>query len=176
MKKYLAFLLGVASLLTLFTVYTSVNAQIIPRKTVSTQISPINDGVTEEQYEKNITGVTPISLNQYLQKVSNGDKFISYIGFKSCPHCRRLSPILKEFIQKANQPIYYLDYGQTGTFTTATKTMINNFYNSFNQPFEFAGTPTVALYNKGKLISMTVGDDTTLNDLTLLLNDSNSNN
>ncbi|WP_416353406.1 PedC/BrcD family bacteriocin maturation disulfide isomerase [Agrilactobacillus fermenti] len=155
---------------------STVKAQTISQYSGSAQTQTVIDnGVTEDNYDKNIQGVTPISLTQYLQKISDGDKFIAYIGFKECPHCRKFSPVLNKFIQEANQPVYYLDYGPTGTFTTATKNMLDNFYSSFNQPFEFAGTPTVALYNKGKLLSMTVGDDTTLDDLQHILQDSRYN-
>lgn len=172
MKKNLFFLIGVLGLLFLFTDNNSVKAQTTAQNSSSEVVSPIDNGVDQVTYEQNIQGTTPISLNQYLQKVANGDKFIVYIGFKECPHCRKFSPVLKEFTKTAKQPVYYLDYGPTGSFLTSTQASIQKFYNTFNQPFEFAGTPTVALFDKTKLVSMTVGDDTTITDLNQLLNDS----
>ncbi|UYZ35872.1 PedC/BrcD family bacteriocin maturation disulfide isomerase [Clostridium beijerinckii] len=128
--------------------------------------------VTELKYEKNIKGVHKISLRQYLDKVHNGEKFIVFIGFKECSHCRNFSPIMKKFLKNVDQRIYYLDYGPTGTFKNASKEEINDFYDTFTTPYQFGGTPTVALFSKGKVISMTVGDNTTLDDLNHLVSDS----
>lgn len=172
MKKNLFFLISVLGLLFLFTDNNSVKAQTAVQNSSSEKVAPIDNGVDQVTYEQNIQGTTSISLDQYLQKVANGDKFIVYIGFKECPHCRNFSPVLKEFTKTAKQPVYYLDYGPTGSFSTSTQTSIQKFYTTFNQPFEFAGTPTLALFNKTKLVSMAVGDDTTINDLDQILSDS----
>lgn len=136
------------------------------------RIASNSDAINEETYEHNIQGVTPISLNQYLTKADQDEKFIVFIGFKECTHCRKFSPIMKQFLQGVNQPIYYLDYGPTGSFKSASTQSINNFYGTFTNPMTFMGTPTVALVNHGKVVSMTVGDDTTLADLQRLVSDS----
>lgn len=128
--------------------------------------------VTESDYEKNIKGVHRISLKKYLTKVHKGNKFIVFIGFKECSHCRNFSPVMKQFLKSVDQRIYYLDYGPTGTFKDASQEEINDFYNTFSKPYKFLGTPTVALFSNGKVISMTVGDNTTLADLNQLVSDS----
>lgn len=129
--------------------------------------------VTEADYENNIKGVYPISLDQYLAKVHSNNKFIVFIGFKECSHCRNFSPVMKQFLKNVNQPIYYLDYGPNGTFKDASQDEINDFYNTFAKPYQFLGTPTVALFSNGKVVSMTVGDNTTLAELNQLVSDSN---
>jgi predicted bacteriocin transport accessory protein len=128
--------------------------------------------ITESDYEKNIEGVHQISLREYLDKVHNGKKFIVFIGFKECPHCRNFSPVMKQFLKNVNQQIYYLDYGPTGTFKDASQEERNDFYNTFAKPYQFLGSPTVALFSNGKVVSMTAGDDTTLADLDHLVSDS----
>ena len=135
--------------------------------------SNLSDTPTENQYENNINGVNSITLSQYLNKVNKNDKFIVFIGFKECTHCRKFSPVFKKFLSLTDQPIYYLDFGQNGSFKYSSQEQINEFPTTFKAPFEFLGTPTVALISEGKVSSMVVGDDTTLDDLQHLLNDSN---
>lgn len=142
-----------------------------------TSIKPITSSqtittVTESDYKKNIKGVHRISLKKYLTKVHKGNKFIVFIGFKECSHCRNFSPVMKQFLKSVDQRIYYLDYGPTGTFRDASQDEINDFYNTFAKPYQFLGTPTVALFSNGKVVSMTVGDNTTLADLYHLVSDS----
>ncbi|OOM16081.1 PedC/BrcD family bacteriocin maturation disulfide isomerase [Clostridium saccharobutylicum] len=134
-------------------------------------LSQTTDTITESDYEKNIKGVQRISLKKYLSKVNSGKKFIVFIGFKQCSHCRKFSPIMKQFLKNVNQPIYYLDYGPTGAFKNASQEEKNDFYNTFTKPYKFLGSPTVALFSNGKVVSMTVGDDTTLADLNQLVSD-----
>lgn len=147
----------------------AINAHAATQVTSSQTITT----VTESDYEKNIKGVHRISLKKYLTKVHKGNKFIVFIGFKECSHCRNFSPVMKQFLKSVDQRIYYLDYGPTGTFKDASQEEINDFYNTFSKPYKFLGTPTVALFSNGKVISMTVGDNTTLADLNRLASDIN---
>lgn len=174
MKKKLALFISigfaVAVFLNLSIQQITVHAAIKPTTITETKDNNIN----EIQYNNNIRGVREINLDQFLQKKKNSESFIIYIGFKECPHCRKFSPILKKFIKLSNKPIYYLDYGPESSFKYADKETIQDFLASFNAPFEFAGTPTVALFVNNKLVSMAVGDDTTLDDLQHILSDSNN--
>jgi len=131
--------------------------------------------VSESNYEANIKGVQPLNVDQYLSKVASGDKFIVFIGFKECSHCRAFSPVMKQFLKEAKQPVYYFDYGPEGSLKTASQETRNQFFDTFNSPFDFMGTPTVAVFSKGKVVSMTVGDDTTLSDLQQLETDYSQN-
>jgi predicted bacteriocin transport accessory protein len=145
---------------------SAASSQSVAAATVSdTPAAAVDNGINKEQYAVNIARATPITLDQYLTKISQGDKFIVYVGFSDCPHCRKFSPVLKQFLEQSSLPVVYLDYGPGGSFKTAPQDQISKFYNSFSNGFEFMGTPTVAVFNHGKIVSMTVGDDTTLNDL-----------
>lgn len=126
---------------------------------------------SKAEYNKNIQGVTSINLSTYLEKYDKGDKFLTYVGFEDCKHCRKFSPVVKTFLSKPNPPLYYLDYGLKGSFSTATPQKINAFFESFNEPFQFMGTPTIALIADHQVKSMVVGDDSTLEDLNQLVND-----
>jgi predicted bacteriocin transport accessory protein len=133
--------------------------------------SKIIDGAT---YEENIRGVIPITLTQYLHKAQTGEKFIVFVGFKECVHCRKFSPVMKQYLQQSQHPIYYLDYGNNGSFSMASQKQITDFYSTFATPMSFMGTPTVALLDNGKVVSMTAGDDTTLSDLQQITADYNN--
>lgn len=175
MKKKLLLLLSMCFFTIIFWGLNNSTVAFAADSTENSRTTSIDNNIDETQYNNNIKGVQEISLEQFLQKKNNNDKFIIYIGFKECPHCRKFSPVIKKFLKITNTPIYYLDYGPDGSFKSANKTTIQKFFNSFNTPFEFAGTPTVALFSDNNLISMTVGDDTTLNDLQHILNDSRNN-
>lgn len=126
---------------------------------------------SKAEYNKNIQGVMPIDLSAYLKKYDKGDKFLTYIGFEDCKHCRKFSPVIKTFLSNPNPPLYYLDYGLKGSFSTATPQEINAFFESFNEPFQFMGTPTIALIADHQVKSMVAGDDSTLEDLNQLVDD-----
>ena len=89
-------------------------------------------------------------------------------------HCRKFSPVMKQYLQQSQHPIYYLDYGNNGSFSMASQKQITDFYSTFATPMSFMGTPTVALLDHGKVVSMTAGDDTTLSDLQQITADYNN--
>ena len=168
MKKSIALLL-----ILVFTGFSFTSVQKVAATSTSAVTAVQTTDISESQYEENIADAKPITIEQYLKKMVNNDRFIVFIGFSDCSHCRKFSPVMKQYLQSATHPIYYLDYGQEGSFKKASQDQINQFFSSFDNGFEFMGTPTVALINKGKVVSMTVGDDTTLSDLQHISTDFN---
>jgi len=131
------------------------------QETTTATVTP----VSKSEYEANIKGVQVLNVDRYLAKAAQGEKFVVFIGFQDCSHCRNFSPIMKQYLQVTDHPVYYLDYGLEGSLKTASQSTREQFFATFSDPFEFMGTPTVALIKDGKVSSMTVGDDTTLADL-----------
>lgn len=65
------------------------------------------------------------SAAQTAQRYEQGDGVI-FLGFKECPWCQRMAPILNEAAEAENVPIYYLDIRQERESNTLSyRTILN---------------------------------------------------
>ncbi|GKT04673.1 PedC/BrcD family bacteriocin maturation disulfide isomerase [Furfurilactobacillus entadae] len=162
-------LISVVLFLSLFSVspyYTHVLADSSANSDNSSQIS---QPITVQQYNENIQGAKQVTAWQYLSLMNDRQaKFFAYIGFSGCPYCRALSPVTKQFISEAKLPVYYLNL--TESFKDFPNSDLGLFWDTFNEPYEWEGTPTIALVVHGKIVEEYVGSDTTLQQLNALNN------
>ena len=54
--------------------------------------------VTKDEYLQNINKFNRLNIKDIYSKFENKETFVLYLGRKTCPHCRKFSPILREFI------------------------------------------------------------------------------
>lgn len=133
---------------------------------------PSNISITQKQYKKNIKGVKKRSFNHVLRMANSGRSFILFVGFSECPHCRKFSPVMKEFLRKNKHTanVYYLNMNVNAMLPNMSKKRVSSFNAIFQKPFIFIGTPTIVVISGGHVIAGAVGDTTTLEQLTQLLN------
>ena len=53
--------------------------------------------VTEDEYLQNVDRFNKLNMKEIYSKFENKETFVLYLGKKTCPHCRKFSPILREF-------------------------------------------------------------------------------
>ena len=64
--------------------------------------------VTENEYLQNIDRFNKLNMKEIYSKFENKETFVLYLGRKTCPHCRKFSPILREFnVLYGNKLNYY---------------------------------------------------------------------
>lgn len=160
-KKYVyVFLLGIL----LFGVpINNINAD-----TPSEDIYQSNIEISVNDYNDNVKDLKKISFEQLTNMYNNGLSFYIYIGRPSCPHCRALSPIIREVNIMKGYKIYYYDT-DGDDFNSDAKDLI---YNKIQIP----GVPSVISIKNREVISGWVGDGISAEDLSgyLIGNDENS--
>ena len=55
------------------------------------------------------SGLTEITYAEYEEKIASNKPFIIIIERETCGHCQNFMPVAKEFAEKYNIPIYYID-------------------------------------------------------------------
>lgn len=113
--------------------------------------------ITTEEYEENIKDLNPISTDTLKEKINNNETFIVYFGRATCPYCRNLSPILKEFNEKIDKSLFY--------FNTEGKDNDEEMKKYIADELGISTVPTTLSFVDGNPVNGWVGDDTTVDKL-----------
>ena len=65
--------------------------------------------VTEDEYIQNVDKFNKLNMKEIYSKFENKETFVLYLGRKTCPHCRKFSPILREFNTLYGNKLNYYD-------------------------------------------------------------------
>lgn len=102
-----------------------------------------------------------ITVDQYNELLSRGNKFVLLLGRPGCPHCVAFKPVITNVANNKGVDVYYLN-----TDTIETLEAWESIWNLVEQE----GTPTVAVIENNKLVNSTAGEMTT-EDLLIFLNE-----
>ena len=117
---------------------------------------PIDTKIVNFVYESNLFidnhGLEIISYEQVLEKISNNEKFLLYVGRDTCKYCHVFTPSLIKTLEKypANVPVYYL-------YTQSYKTAINReeenaqeIWDNLKLSLGIEFTPSFVLFENGE--------------------------
>lgn len=121
--------------------------------------------ITIEEYERNIKELSPISANELKDKLNENETFIIYFGRPTCPYCRNLSPVLKEFNERIDESLFY--------FNTDGEDYDEEMKTFLSDELGISSVPTTLSFVNGEPVNGWVGDDATVDDLYSILYEKN---
>lgn len=80
-----------------------------------------------------------VDLNNYDEKVNNGDSFVLFVYSNSCSGCKLLAPALKAYVDETNLVVYTLNYSKVTDKHELYKAGVNT-------------TPYLVLIENGKIV------------------------
>ena len=100
--------------------------------------------VTENEYLQNIDRFNKLNMKEIYSKFENKETFVLYLGRKTCPHCRKFSPILREFNVLYGNKINYYDIESPDLDKDAKV---------FLSKLQIPGVPAVLYVKEGKVVN-----------------------
>ena len=100
--------------------------------------------VTEDEYLQNINKFNRLNIKDIYSKFENKETFVLYLGRKTCPHCRKFSPILREFNILYENKLNYYDIESPDLDKDAKV---------FLSKLKIPGVPAVLYVKEGKVVN-----------------------
>ena len=100
--------------------------------------------VTEDEYIQNVDKFNKLNMKEIYSKFENKETFVLYLGRKTCPHCRKFSPILREFNVLYGNKINYYDIESPDLDKDAKV---------FLSKLQIPGVPAVLYVKEGKVVN-----------------------
>ena len=100
--------------------------------------------VTEDEYLQNVNRFNKLNMKEIYSKFENKETFVLYLGRKTCPHCRKFSPILKEFNILYGNKLNYYDI-QSPDLDKDAKVFLSKLH--------IPGVPAVLYVKEGKVVN-----------------------
>ncbi len=100
-----------------------------------------------EFYYEIVEHFETISIEDLLEKVSNNETFLVYIGYAECPDCRRFVPILNNVREELKLVIFYVDGSKKSDALT-----------EFSTAYDIKYVPAFASVVEGRLVNLDVGE------------------
>jgi predicted bacteriocin transport accessory protein len=136
----------------------------------ASEAAPVNEdadeeipNVTQEEYQRNLPGVTPITVSQFVDMQNWFHKpYILFVGYKECQYCRAESTELHQFLLGNKVPVFYLNMDTA--VSGASQTELAKFAQSV-LPYQIQYTPTFISFAHGHAVDYDDGYPTTAEDL-----------
>ena len=100
--------------------------------------------ITEDEYLQNVNRFNKLTMKEIYSKFENKDTFVLYLGRKTCPHCRKFSPILREFNVLYGNKLNYYDIESPDLDKDAKV---------FLSKLQIPGVPAVLYVKEGKVVN-----------------------
>lgn len=100
--------------------------------------------VTEDEYIQNVDKFNKLNMKEIYSKFENKETFVLYLGRKTCPHCRKFSPILREFNTLYGNKLNYYDI-QSPDLDKDAKVFLSKL--------KIPGVPDVLYVKEGKVVN-----------------------
>ena len=100
--------------------------------------------VTEDEYIQNVDRFNKLNMKEIYSKFENKETFVLYLGRKTCPHCRKFSPILREFNTLYGNKLNYYDIESPDLDKDAKV---------FLSILKIPGVPAVLYVKEGKVVN-----------------------
>ena len=100
--------------------------------------------VTEDEYLQNVDKFNRLNIKDIYSKFENKETFVLYLGRKTCPHCRKFSPILREFNVLYGNKLNYYDIESPDLDKDAKV---------FLSKLKIPGVPAVLYVKEGKVVN-----------------------
>lgn len=100
--------------------------------------------VTEDEYLQNVDRFNKLNIKEIYSKFENKETFVLYLGRKTCPHCRKFSPILREFNSLYGNKLNYYDIESPDLDKDAKV---------FLEKLQIPGVPAVLYVKEGKVVN-----------------------
>ena len=100
--------------------------------------------VTEDEYLQNVYRFNKLNMKEIYSKFENKETFVLYLGRKTCPHCRKFSPILREFNSLYGNKLNYYDIESPDLDKDAKV---------FLEKLQIPGVPAVLYVKEGKVVN-----------------------
>ncbi len=100
--------------------------------------------VTEDEYLQNVNRFNKLNIKEIYSKFENKETFVLYLGRKTCPHCRKFSPILREFNSLYGNKLNYYDIESPDLDKDAKV---------FLAKLQIPGVPAVLYVKEGKVVN-----------------------
>ena len=100
--------------------------------------------VTKDEYLQNINKFNRLNIKDIYSKFENKETFVLYLGRKTCLHCRKFSPILKEFNVLYGNKLNYYDIESPDLDKDAKV---------FLSKLQIPGVPAVLYVKEGKVVN-----------------------
>lgn len=100
--------------------------------------------VTEDEYLQNINKFNRLNIKDIYSKFENKETFVLYLGRKTCPHCRKFSPILREF---------NILYGNKLNYYDIESADLDKDAKVFLSKLQIPGVPAVLYVKEGKVVN-----------------------
>lgn len=100
--------------------------------------------VTEDEYLQNINKFNRLNIKDIYSKFENKETFVLYLGRKTCLHCRKFSPILREFNVLYGNKLNYYDIESPDLDKDAKV---------FLSKLQIPGVPAVLYVKEGKVVN-----------------------
>ena len=100
--------------------------------------------VTEDEYLQNVNRFNKLNMKEIYSKFENKETFVLYLGRKTCPHCRKFSPILKEF---------NILYGNKLNYYDIESADLDKDAKVFLSKLKIPGVPAVLYVKEGKVVN-----------------------
>lgn len=100
--------------------------------------------VTEDEYLQNINKFNRLNIKDIYSKFENKETFVLYLGRKTCPHCRKFSPILREF---------NILYGNKLNYYDIESADLDKDAKVFLSKLQIPGVPVVLYVKEGKVVN-----------------------
>lgn len=100
--------------------------------------------VTEDEYLQNINKFNRLNIKDIYSKFENKEIFVLYLGRKTCPHCRKFSPILREF---------NILYGNKLNYYDIESADLDKDAKVFLSKLQIPGVPAVLYVKEGKVVN-----------------------
>lgn len=136
MKKILTSIVVVATIFS-NTAITSANDTEVNNKVEEKE-------VIEDEYLQNIDKFNRLNMKDIYSKFENKETFVLYFGRKTCPHCRKFSPILREF---------NILYGNKLNYYDIESADLDKDAKVFLSKLQIPGVPAVLYVKEGKVVN-----------------------
>lgn len=100
--------------------------------------------VIEDEYLQNINKFNRLNIKDIYSKFENKETFVLYLGRKTCPHCRKFSPILREF---------NILYGNKLNYYDIESADLDKDAKVFLSKLQIPGVPAVLYVKEGKVVN-----------------------
>lgn len=100
--------------------------------------------VTEDEYIQNVDRFNKLNMKEIYSKFENKETFVLYLGRKTCPHCRKFSPILREF---------NILYGNKLNYYDIESPDLDKDAKVFLSKLKIPGVPAVLYVKEGKVVN-----------------------
>lgn len=100
--------------------------------------------VTEDEYLQNVYRFNKLNMKEIYSKFENKESFVLYLGRKTCPHCRKFSPILREF---------NILYGNKLNYYDIESPDLDKDAKVFLSKLQIPGVPAVLYVKEGKVVN-----------------------